>query len=131
MASDGSTMIGMMGITITTDLASGKAIELARQAAVELAFALEPVTDTEFVAQKGSLGRSLLLGPFVAYCRFRISVIEFEDDEVDLILQRNFPWWAGFTGVARSRAWLLRLAKAIQTRIEQSGGQVLESKEAW
>jgi hypothetical protein len=121
----------MLGITITTDLECARAIDLARQAAAELAFAIKPVTDREFVAKRGSLARSLLLGPFVSFCRFRISVIEFEDAEVDVVLQRNFPWWAGFTGVGKVRAWLLRLAKLIEDRIQQNGGKVLEKKEFW
>jgi hypothetical protein len=121
----------MLGIIITTNLESARAIDFARQAAVELAFIVQPVTEQEFVARKGSLGKSLLLGPFMAYCRFRISVIEFEDAEVDVVLQRNFPWWSGFIGVGKVRAWALRLAKLIETRIEESGGQVLESREFW
>ena len=119
----------MLGFKITTDLQGPTAIDVARQAAVELAFAIHPVTDSEFVARKGSLGRSLLLGPFSAYCRFRISVIEFENNEVDVVLQRNFPWWAGFTGVGKARAWALRLVRLIESRITACGGKVLASRE--
>jgi hypothetical protein len=120
----------MLGFTITTDLDSTRAIDAARQAATDLAFAIRPVTAREFVAGKGSLRRSLLLGPFVAYCRFHISVIAYEKD-VDVILQRNFPWWAGFTGVGKTRAWALRLSRLIESRILGCGGQVLDSKEHW
>jgi hypothetical protein len=121
----------MLGITITTNLESARAIDLARQSATELAFWLKPVTDKEFVACMGSLGRSLLLGPFVAYCRFRTSVIEFENGDVDVVLQRNFPWWGGFTGVGKARWWALRLARHIESRIEENGGKVLDSREFW
>src|SRR5580700_2886287 len=117
----------MLGITITTNLESARAIDLARQAAAQLAFSIHPVTDKEFLARKSSLGSSLLLGPFVAYCRFRISVIEFEDAQVDVVLQRNFPWWSGFIGVGKVRAWALRLARSIEAQIEQNGGQVLQT----
>jgi hypothetical protein len=121
----------MVGVTITTDLDSARTIDLARQAAVELAFTIQPWTDREFVARKSSLGRSLLLGPFIAYCRFRISVVELENAAVQVVLQRNFPWWAGFTGVGKVRAWALRLARLIEARIEQDGGKVLDSREYW
>jgi hypothetical protein len=121
----------MRGFTITTDLDGGKALAAARQAAVELAFAIEPVTEREFVAGKGSLGRSLLFGPFVLYCRFRISVIEFDNGEADLVVQRNFPWWAGMTGVGKVRAWMLRLVRLVESRLLSAGGKVLRSRESW
>ena len=69
----------------------------------------------------GSLRRSLLLGPFIAYCRFRVSVIEFDNGQVDVVLQRNFPWWAGFTGVAKVRAWALEHGDDPDLRIALCG----------
>lgn len=121
----------MQGITITTNLAANQTIDLARQAAAEMTFGIQPVTPDEFVASMGSLGRSVLLGPFVAYCRFRISVVEFDNAEVDLILQRNFPWWAGFSGVAKARGWAVKLAMLIARRIEEQGGKVKDCREYW
>src|ERR1700682_5250016 len=121
----------MLGFTITTDLDSVRAIDAARQAATDLAFAIQPVTEREFVACRESLRRSLLLGPFVAYCRFCLSVIDYDDGQADVILQRNFPWWAGFSGVGKVRAWALRLSRLIESRILGCGGKVLASREQW
>ena len=65
----------------------------------------------DFLARRGSLPLSLLMGPFVAYCNFNVSVLDHPQG-VQIVVQRNFPWWAGWSGVRGARRAAQKLADA-------------------
>src|SRR5439155_4767019 len=99
----------MAGFILTTDLERDKTLSAAAKAALEQGFHVSQLTDREFAAKRSNLPVSVLMGPFVSYCNFRVSVLENEDS-VDVIVQRNSPWWTGYAGVRGVRTWAERLA---------------------
>jgi hypothetical protein len=59
------------------------------------------LNDRELSVRKGSFTASVLVGPLLAYCDFRVSVESRRDGTVEILLERNNPWWAGI--IARNR----------------------------
>lgn len=114
----------MPGFIIGTDLDEDRAIAAALDAAQRLAFAIQPVTGREFVARRGSLFKSWLLGPFAPYCKFRVSAVALEDGASEVVVQRNSPWWTSYTGLRKVDAAALRLAEAVAKALTAAGGNV-------
>jgi hypothetical protein len=114
----------MPGFSIGTDLDEDRAIAAALEAARGLGFAVAPVTGREFLARRGSLFKSLLLGPFAPYCKFRVSAVCLEDGASEVVVQRNTPWWTGFTGLRKVDVAALRLAEAVAEALTTAGGNV-------
>jgi len=118
----------MPGFIMGTDLDRDRAVSLAIQAAREQGFSIEPVTSREFLARRGSLGKSILLGPFRPYCRFRISALD-EEGGTEVTLQRNTPWWTSYSGVRKVHISAEKLANAIDAALGAAGGQVFDRRE--
>jgi hypothetical protein len=116
------------GLMLTTDLRRDLALSAAARAAHAQGFDVEHPTEWEFVARRSSLPMSWLMGPFVAYCNFRVSVLEHPQG-VQVVVQRNVPWWTGLSGLRGVRTWALKLANAIDDALQAGGGKVLDRKE--
>jgi hypothetical protein len=77
----------------------------------------------------GNLAMSILFGIFVAYAYSLIEVEEFEEDEeVEITMTWDFPWWQGVFGGMRSRKVMDRLADRIEREIERDDGEILSRK---
>jgi hypothetical protein len=118
----------MAGFILTTDLEADRALSLAIAAAREQGFDVGRFTPTDFRARRGRLVLSLLLGPFVLYCNLSVGAHEFPEG-VRLIIERNFPWWAGFSGIRQVRQYAEKLANAIDRTFRESGGRILDREE--
>jgi hypothetical protein len=118
----------MAGFILTADLSKDKALPAAARAAHAEGFDLQHTTEWDFLARRGSLPLSLLMGPFVAYCNFHVSVLDHPQG-VQIVVQRNFPWWAGWSGVRGARRAAQKLADAIDAALEASGGKTLDRQE--
>ena len=118
----------MAGFILTAELESDKALPAAARAAQGCGFELQHHTEWDFTARRGSLAASLLMGPFVTYCNFRVSVLEHPQG-VQVVVQRNFPWWAGWSGVRGARSWAEKLANAIDAALVECGGKILDRQE--
>ena len=68
----------MPGFVMATDLHRDVAISVAVDVARRYGFGATKVTDHEFLVWRGSLGKSILLGPYAPYCRFRLSASEVD-----------------------------------------------------
>ena len=120
----------MAGIIITTDLTPKGASKLAREVARDLEFSITRLDDQAFQATKGSLASSIFLGAFVLYCNFEVEIQDSRyEGEVDIIINRNIPWWTGLIGLRRVKTRAKELATAIADAIKQDGNQVLKKKE--
>lgn len=118
----------MAGFKIWTNLEPEKSYRLARREAENQDFAVRPIGDFSFSAQKGNFAVSLLVGAFIAYCDFRVDVDDL-GSETEIRIERNSPWWTGVIGVGRVKKRARDLATAIADRIEDEGGKVLKEKE--
>ena len=118
----------MPGFKIWTNLSPEKTFRLARRAAEDLGFTVRSRDQGAFSAGKGSFALSLFVGAFVAYCDFQVYVDDYEN-ETEIRIERNAPWWTGFIGVSRVKTRAQELATAIADDIEDEGGKVLKEKE--
>lgn len=118
----------MAGHKLWTNLPAEKAYRLAKRAAKELEFDIRSLGDDAFAAQKGNMVLSFFVGAFVAYCDFRVYVDEFEE-ETEIRIERNSPWWTGLIGINRVKSRAKELANAIADRIEDQRGKVLDEKD--
>jgi hypothetical protein len=118
----------MAGFKLLTDLDAGKLYKVARRVARDMEFAVDTRGDYAFGAGKGNLVLSIVLGAFIAYCDFHVTVEE-DDHASELIIERNNPWWTGMIGVKRTKNRAKELADAIADAIEDEGGRVLKEKE--
>ena len=72
----------------------------------------------------------IFLGAFVLYCTFEVEIQDSRyEGEVDIIINRNIPWWTGLIGLRRVKTRAKELATAIADAIKQDGNQVLKKKE--
>jgi len=119
----------MAGFMVTTDLGSKDAFKVVRSVAWRLDFAIEWLDDWRILATQGSFAASIFLGAFIAYCEFEIEICKSRyEGEVDLIINRNCPWWTGWLGVNRVKNKASELASAIADEIERDGGRVVAEK---
>jgi hypothetical protein len=118
----------MAGFILTADLSQDQALSAAARAAHAQGFDVQHTTECEFVARRSSLPASIVMGPFVTYCNFRVSVLEHPQG-VQVVVQRNFPWWAGLSGVRGARTWAEKLANAIDAALVESGARILDRQE--
>jgi hypothetical protein len=116
------------GFILTADLDKDQTLWAAARAAHAQGFDVHHHTESYFTARRGSLPASLLLGPFVAYCNFAVSVLEHPQG-VQVVVQRNFPWWAGWSGVRGARSSAEKLANAIDAALVESGAKILDRQE--
>ena len=118
----------MAGFILTANLNRDQALPAAALAAHAQGFDVQHNTEWEFTARRSSLPASLLMGPFVSYCNFLVSVLDHPQG-VQVVVQRNFPWWAGWSGVRGARSWAEKLANAIDAALVESGGKILDRQE--
>jgi hypothetical protein len=120
----------MAGHIIITDLDEKAALKLARDVARELDYNVERTDEFTFHATKGNLALSIIVGAFVAYCYFTIEINPGKyAGEVEIIINRNSPWWTGVLGVNRVKKRAKELAEEIADAIEKDGGKVVREKD--
>lgn len=120
----------MAGHIIVTNLSEKAAEKLARAVARDLEFNVERDDDFTFTAGKGNLFMSLLLGAFIAYCKFEVEIAPGKyDGEVEIVINRNSPWWTGMIGINRVKKRAKELADAIADAVEEDGGEVIKVKD--
>jgi hypothetical protein len=120
----------MAGHIIVTNLSEKAAEKLARGVARDLDFGIVREDDFTFSAGKGNLVVSILLGAFIAYCNFLVEIAPGKyDGEVEIIINRNSPWWTGIIGINRVKKRAKELAGKIADAIEDDGGEVIKVKE--
>jgi hypothetical protein len=123
-------MGAMPGHIIITDLPEESAYNLARNVARDLEFDVERDDDFAFTAGKGNLLVSILLGCFIAYCRFEVDIVRGKyDGEVEISISRNNPWWTGLIGIGRVKKRAKELADEIADAIEEDGGKVIKVRD--
>ena len=118
----------MAGIKLVTDMDAKTLFKLAYREAQDKGFTVAKLGNGEFTAKRSNLALSIVLGAFVAYCDFHIA-IEDCDDETELVLERNSPWWTGIIGVQRVKSWAKDLVKTIGEAIVDEGNEVIREKE--
>lgn len=120
----------MAGLIITAELPREEALKIARKIARDHDYSLETLGKWVFRASQGSLTLSILLGAFIAYCDFEVEVVDSRyEDEVDIIINRNNPWWTGFIGVGRVKNRARDLAGAIASSIRRRDRHVARERE--
>jgi hypothetical protein len=73
---------------------------------------------------------SIFVGAFVAYCDFEIEIEEGRHEEdVDIVINRNSPWWTGIIGIGRVKSRARELAEAIGDGIHRKGYRVRRERE--
>ncbi len=115
----------MPGQRIITNLEDKEALLTARDAARDLGFSVSRTGDWEFQAQRGNLGLSIFVGAFIAYCDFEVAITLSGDDNVEINITRNTPWWTGLIGVRRVKNWAKSLADRIEEDIRRQGGEII------
>ena len=120
----------MAGTIITTELTRKQALKIARKVARDCDYALESLSKCSFRAKQGSLTASIFLGAFIAYCNFELEIQDSRyEGEVDIVLNRNSPWWTGLIGVGRVKNRSRELASAIARSIHRGGNRVINKRE--
>lgn len=120
----------MAGFIVTAELGSKDAFKLARSVASRMEYTVERLDESTFQATQGSLTASIFLGAFIAYCEFEIEIRTSRyNGEVDVVINRNCPWWTGWLGLKRVKNRASELASAIADEIERDGSRVLKEKE--
>ncbi|HYV38411.1 MAG TPA: hypothetical protein VE988_22195 [Gemmataceae bacterium] len=115
----------MAGLALTTDLGLDSAMSTATKAASDLGFEVPKLTERQFRAKRGSLTLSWLLPPVTPYCNFLVTVRETEEGCVEIVLERNTPWWTGYFGVRGVEQQFDKLAAATEVAVGNMGGRVL------
>ena len=115
---------------VTTDMDRDDALKLAKHVARDLEFEVESLGKRTFRAQQGSLALSIIVGAFVAYCDFEIEIVESRrEGNIDIIINRNSPWWTGFIGIGRVKGRARELAEEIGDSIDRKGYRVRRERE--
>lgn len=117
----------MPGFVIETDLSAEAALALAADAARPMGFAITRLDARSLRLQRGSLWWSLVAGPFTRYYRFRVTVLQEQEDCRRLVLERNRPWWSGYTGLEASRRVAVELANRIDAALREAGSRQLRA----
>jgi len=118
----------MAGFKIWTDLDPDRTYRLCRDVAEQLDYAVRPLGDRAFSAQKGSLAATILVGLLAPYCDFQVFVEDLKG-ETEVRIERNSLWWTGLIGANRVKNRARELATASADRIKEEGGKVLREKE--
>lgn len=112
---------------------SGLEPRRVRQLAVDVGtddgFAVEEPDRWEIRLRQGGMASSILLGAFIAYCDFPVSIQDFDDDSVEVVLQRNNPWWTGLIGVNRVKKRAKGYIDALKDALEDAGGRIEKERE--
>jgi hypothetical protein len=119
----------MAGHIIITNLEEKTALKLARDVARELDYNVKRSDEFSFCASKGHWAL-IIIGAFIAYCNFTIDINPGKGaGEVEIVINRNSPWWTGVIGVNRVKKRAKELADQIADAIKKGGGRVISEKE--
>lgn len=116
----------MPGIRIVTNLDRAQVIKLAKDVARDQGFAVKAQADVGFSLRKGSVALGILAAPVAPYCNFSLLVEPGRDQTVEVILERNTPWWGGIVAVNQVQKRAEDLMDAIAAHIETDGGKVMK-----
>jgi hypothetical protein len=116
----------MPGFSLRTNLDAEEALKAAKRAAKQLDYTVAELDDWELSVQKGNLAASIFVGAFVAYCDFRVTVESRRDGTVEIVLERNTPWWTGIIGVNRVKSRAKELADEIEADVLDRKGEILK-----
>ncbi len=118
----------MPGFRIVTNVGADQALKIVGKAARDLGFSVGITDDLSLSACKGSLALSLVAGIF-SYCNFNIHVKEIDKDIVEVVIERNQPWWTGVIGMNSVKAKVKALADTTAQDLESAGGRILRKDE--
>ena len=116
----------MAGIRIVTNLDREKASAVAKDVARDAGFAVKEGRNGVFSLRKGSLALGLLAAPVAPHCNFDLAIEDGRDGNVELVLERNSPWWGGVVAVNQVQKRAEELMDSIAAGIEQSRGKILK-----
>lgn len=116
----------MPGFDVVTNAPPQHLHATALATAQGLGFQAIPESDWSFRAAKGNTAVSMLVGAFVPYCRFRLSVTAEPNGVSHLMLERNSPVWTGAIGVSRVKNRAKALAEAVAAALASQGAAVYE-----
>lgn len=120
----------MPGMIVTAEMDRDGALKLAKRVAKELEFEVESLGKRSFRARQGNLAASIIVGAFIAYCDFEIEIEPGRrEGNVDIVINRNSPWWTGIIGVGRVKGRARQLAEEIGETIHRKGYRVRREKE--
>lgn len=119
----------MAGTAIITDLGLEKTVDLVVRAAEHKGFAVHDIADDEVRLQKGNLAMSILLGAIIAYCNFTVHFKKLRGDDVEILLERNRPWWTGWIGLIRVKNHAKALVEEILDELEDVGGAIIRHED--
>lgn len=119
----------MSGIRIAVQTTPELLLTHAGQAAESLAFTVGSAGPQTLQLRKGSLGLSIFLGAFIAYCDFRATVQVLGNGLSQLTLERNKPWWTGVIGVSRVKGKAAELVDVLQRGLASQGLNVAGREE--
>src|SRR5579859_3371307 len=115
----------MAGIKLVIDLEPDRALQLAWRVAQDLGFVLTPIKDGWFLAGKGHILWSALVGAAAPHCKFKLSAHRYEDGTTDLVLERNSALTSGLLGRRRIQGEADALMEKVSEAIAQNGGRVV------
>src|SRR5262245_50178422 len=114
----------MAGYILLTNLHPEDADGMVRKAARRLDFDVDEIEPGEFQLTKGNFLLSLLLGAFIAYCKFQGTICR-KGDDTEITLTRNSPWWTGAIGVSRVKSRAKELADEFEESLHDLRAEVL------
>jgi hypothetical protein len=120
----------MAGFLLLTDMEPKQVRKTIVRVGRRLGFSVDEEDDWDLRLQQGNLALSILLGAFIAYCNFRVSINEGrKEGTVEIEIERNSPWWTGFIGVGRVKKRAKELADELGDEIEDQGFKILKEGE--
>ena len=116
----------MAGFSLLTNLDADAAIRALKKAARHLEFSVTPVNDREFSVEKGSALASVVLGGLAARCNFRVSIEDRPEKRIEIVLERNHPWWFGSLGVNRIKGLAKEFVDKMEQALIEERGEILK-----
>lgn len=113
------------GNLIVTNAPADRVRHIAHEAARFQGFGVAPAGEWSFELSQGSLFVSILLGAFIAYCKFQLHITSAPDGNTVVTLIRNKPWWTGVIGVKRVKKKADGLGAGIVSGLQQGQFSVL------
>lgn len=104
----------MAGFDFVIEGNATDALEAVRAAAQAEQYEFAQFAEGKATAKKGSLGLSIVLGAFIAYCDFKFTTEPAGSGLVKLGMTRNNPWWTGLIGINRVKNAATRYADGIE-----------------
>lgn len=118
----------MPGFRIVTNVGADQALKIVSKAARDLGFSVGITDDYALSASKGSFVLSLIAGVF-SYSNFKISAKELDKDVVEVVIERNQPWWTGLIGMNSVKAKVKAITDATARDLEGIGGKIMRKEE--